>query len=68
MLTRLPLATLVALAAVLTPFAATPAHAQQPALTMEMALQSENLQGSPGASTTEDTMNVDWVEQFAWNS
>jgi beta-glucanase (GH16 family) len=41
--------------------------AQQPALAMNMALQSENLQGSPGASTKEDTMNVDWVEQFSWN-
>jgi beta-glucanase (GH16 family) len=38
------------------------------ALAMAMALQSENLQGSPGASTKEDTMNVDWVEQFSWNS
>jgi beta-glucanase (GH16 family) len=41
--------------------------AKQPALAMDMVLQSENLQGSPGASTTEDTMNVDWVEQFSWN-
>jgi hypothetical protein len=50
------------------PASAVKSPAQQPALTMEMALQSENLQGSPGASTTEDTMNVDWVEQFSWNS
>ncbi len=49
------------------PASAVKSPAQQPALTMDMALQSENLQGSPGASTTEDTMNVDWVEQFAWN-
>jgi Glycosyl hydrolases family 16 len=49
------------------PVSAVKSPARQPALTMEMALQSENLQGSPGASTTEDTMNVDWVEQFAWN-
>jgi hypothetical protein len=49
------------------PASAVKSPAQQPALTMEMALQAENLQGSPGASTTEDTMNVDWVEQFAWN-
>ena len=40
--------------------------AQQPALPMEMALQSQNLQGS-GSSTLRDTMNVDWVEQFSWN-
>ena len=37
-------------------------HPQRPT---DMALQSENLQGSPGASTKEDTMNVDWVEQFS---
>jgi glycosyl hydrolase family 16 len=49
------------------PASAVKSPAQQPALTMDMALQSENLQGSPGASTTEDTMNVDWVEQFSWN-
>jgi hypothetical protein len=42
--------------------------AQQPALPMEMALQSQNLQGSPGASSAQDTMNVDWVEQFSWNA
>ena len=40
--------------------------AQQPALPMEMALQSQNLQGS-GTQSTRDTMNVDWVEQFSWN-
>ena len=40
--------------------------AQQPALPMEMALQSQNLQGS-GTPSTRDTMNVDWVEQFSWN-
>jgi Glycosyl hydrolases family 16 len=49
------------------PASAVKSPARQPALPMEMALQSENLQGSPGASTTEDTMNVDWVEQFSWN-
>jgi Glycosyl hydrolases family 16 len=49
------------------PASAVKSPAQQPALTMDMALQSENLQGSPGASSTEDTMNVDWVEQFSWN-
>ena len=50
------------------PASAVKSPAQQPALPMNMALQSENLQGSPGASTTEDTMNVDWVEQFSWNA
>jgi len=49
------------------PASAVKSPAQQPALPMNMALQSENLQGSPGASTKEDTMNVDWVEQFSWN-
>jgi beta-glucanase (GH16 family) len=49
------------------PASAVKSPAQQPALTMDMALQSENLQGSPGASTTEDTMNVDWVEQFSYH-
>ena len=49
------------------PASAVKSPAQQPALTMDMALQSENLPGSPGASSTEDTMNVDWVEQFSWN-
>jgi Glycosyl hydrolases family 16 len=49
------------------PASAVKSPAQQPALPMNMALQSENVQGSPGASTKEDTMNVDWVEQFSWN-
>ena len=49
------------------PASAVKSPAKQPALTMDMALQSENLPGSPGAPTTEDTMNVDWVEQFSWN-
>ena len=49
------------------PASAVKSPAQQPALPMNMVLQSENLQGSPGASTKEDTMNVDWVEQFAYN-
>jgi hypothetical protein len=49
------------------PASAVKSPAQQPALRMDMALQSENLAGSPGASTTEDTMNVDWVEQFSYN-
>jgi beta-glucanase (GH16 family) len=39
----------------------------QPALPMEMALQSQNLQGSPGSPSLATTMNVDWVEQFSWN-
>ena len=49
------------------PASAVKSPAQQPATAMNMALQSENLQGSPGASTMEDTMNVDWVEQFSYN-
>jgi hypothetical protein len=40
--------------------------ARQPALPMEMALQSQNLSGA-GSRTLRDTMNVDWVEQFSWN-
>ena len=49
------------------PASAAKSPAQQPALPMSMALQSQNLPGSPGASSTQDTMNVDWVEQFSWN-
>lgn len=41
--------------------------AAQPALPMEMALQSQNLQGSPGSASHSETMTVDWVEQFGWN-
>jgi hypothetical protein len=41
--------------------------AQQPALAMNMALQSQNMQGSSGTSTPRETMTVDWVEQFSWN-
>jgi hypothetical protein len=41
--------------------------AAQPALPMQMALQSQNLQGSPGSPSLATTMNVDWVEQFSWN-
>jgi len=48
------------------PASAVKSPAQQPALTMDMALQSENLQGS-GTTSTYDSMNVDWVEQFSWN-
>jgi hypothetical protein len=40
--------------------------AQQPALPMDMALQSQNLQGA-GTPTQRETMTVDWVEQFSWN-
>ena len=40
--------------------------AAQPALAMNMALQSQNLQGA-GTSTTRETMTVDWVAQFSWN-
>jgi len=48
------------------PASAVKSPAQQPALTMNMALQSENLQGS-GTTSTYDSMNVDWVEQFSYN-
>jgi hypothetical protein len=41
--------------------------AAQPALPMNMALQSQNLPGSAGSPSLSDTMNVDWVEQFSWN-
>jgi hypothetical protein len=41
--------------------------ARQPALAMNMALQSENLQGTTGASSPRETMTVDWFEQFSWN-
>jgi hypothetical protein len=41
--------------------------AQQPALPMNIALQSQNMPGSPGTSTQRETMTVDWVEQFSWN-
>jgi hypothetical protein len=40
--------------------------AQQPALPMNMDLQSQNLTGA-GTPTTRETMTVDWVEQFSWN-
>jgi len=40
--------------------------AQQPALPMNMVLQSQNLQGA-GAPTPRETMTVDWVEEFSWN-
>jgi hypothetical protein len=48
------------------PASAVRSPAAQPALPMSMALQSESLQGS-GTRSTYDSMNVDWVEQFAWN-
>jgi beta-glucanase (GH16 family) len=41
--------------------------AQQPALAMNMALQSQDLQGGAGASSRQQTMGVDWVEQFSYN-
>jgi len=41
--------------------------AQQPALPMNIALQSQNMPGSSGTSTQRETMTVDWVEQFSWN-
>jgi hypothetical protein len=41
--------------------------AVQPALPMNIALQSQNLQGGSGAPSLQQTMAVDWVEQFSWN-
>ena len=42
--------------------------AQQPALTMDMALQSQNLsRAARQRPRLRDTMNVDWVEQFGYN-
>lgn len=41
--------------------------AQQPALPMNMDLQSQNLTGA-GTPTTRETMTVDWVEEFSLNS
>ena len=41
--------------------------AAQPALPMQLALQSQNLPGSPGSASHSETMTVDWVEQFGWN-
>jgi hypothetical protein len=40
--------------------------AQQPAVPMNMDLQSQNLQGA-GTPTSRETMTVDWVEEFSWN-
>lgn len=40
--------------------------AQQPALPMYMAVQSENMQGA-GTPTELETMTVDWVAEFSWN-
>jgi hypothetical protein len=41
--------------------------AKQPALPMEMALQSQNLRGTTGSPALSETMTVDWAEQFSWN-
>jgi hypothetical protein len=41
--------------------------AYQPALTMNMALQSQNLQDTTGTPAPRETMTVDWAEQFSWN-
>ena len=40
--------------------------AQQPALPMNMDLQSQNLQGA-GTQAPRETLTVDWVEEFSWN-
>jgi hypothetical protein len=41
--------------------------AQQPAVPMYMDLQSQNLQGT-GAPAQRESMTVDWVEEYSWNS
>jgi hypothetical protein len=48
------------------PASQTPSGAQQPALTMQPALQSQNLQGS-GTPSLIQTMSVDWMTEFSWN-
>jgi hypothetical protein len=48
------------------PASQTPSGAQQPALTMQPALQSQNLQGA-GTPSLIQTMNVDWLEEYSWN-
>ena len=40
--------------------------AQQPALPMYMAVQSQNMQGA-GTPAQRETMTVDWVAEFSWN-
>lgn len=40
--------------------------AQQPAIPMNMGLQSQNLKGA-GTPTRRETMTVDWAEEFSWN-
>jgi beta-glucanase (GH16 family) len=40
--------------------------AKQPAIPMNMGLQSQNLAGA-GTPTRRETMTVDWAEQFSWN-
>jgi hypothetical protein len=40
--------------------------AQQPALPMYMAVQSQNMQGA-GTPAQRETMTVDWVEEFSWS-
>jgi Glycosyl hydrolases family 16 len=49
------------------PASAVKSPAQQPALPMNLDLQSQNLQGSPGTPSLRETMTVDWVQQFSWN-
>ena len=48
------------------PASQTRSPAQQPATTMNMGLQSQNLNGG-GTPTQRETMTVDWVEQYSWN-
>jgi hypothetical protein len=40
--------------------------ARQPAIPMNMGLQSQNLNGA-GTPTRRETMTVDWAEEFSWN-
>jgi hypothetical protein len=48
------------------PASQTPSGAQQPALAMDIALQSQNLQGA-GTPALIQTMSVDWMTEFSWN-
>jgi len=48
------------------PASQTMSPAQQPATTMNMGLQSQNLNGG-GTPSQRETMTVDWVEQYSWN-
>jgi Glycosyl hydrolases family 16 len=47
------------------PASAVKSPAQQPALPMYLAVQSQNMQGA-GTPTQRETMTVDWVAEFSW--